>query len=65
MTNGDKIRAMSDDDLAEFLTDNVGECENCPAYRCEIESGGCSLPTDMKMWETCNVAITHWLEAEA
>lgn len=37
MTNGDRIRAMTDEELTEFLCDirsngSYYGCENCPAY---------------------------------
>lgn len=65
MTNGDKIRSMTNEDLAEFIAGIVGECELCPTYGCKLESGGCNITEDLKMWEVCWAIIADWLEAEA
>lgn len=39
MTNADKIRAMSDSDLAEFISDITDECER--KTECNASCGGC------------------------
>ena len=65
MTNGEKIRSMSNEDLAEWIAGIVGECELCPAYSCKLENGGCNITEDLKMWEVCWAIIADWLEAEA
>lgn len=42
MTNGDRIRAMSDEDLADFLRGFNGMCEtHCPFGECGIHSLSC------------------------
>lgn len=42
MTNGDKIRQMSDEELAEFITKCVGRCYKCPAKKiCEFDHFPC------------------------
>lgn len=58
MTNGDKIRAMSDDDLARLLSDFrggtlEGDCYNCPVNSyCEMQRG---------MGVSCYQAFKYWL----
>lgn len=39
-TNGDRIRAMSDEKLAEFLCDISYDCECCPGWAlCTVTKG--------------------------
>jgi hypothetical protein len=49
MTNADKIRGMSDEQLADFLTD-VTDCWHCPTYQ------EC---TNVK---SCDNALLAWLK---
>ena len=43
MTNGDKIRQMTDDELAKFITKCAGECYRCPAKKlCEDDHFPCA-----------------------
>lgn len=52
MTNGYKIRHMSDDDLAEWVLEKISECELCPAYhKCDYA-------------KSCKEAISKWLKEE-
>lgn len=50
MTNGDRIRQMTDEKLAEFLNDvadncSMQECKNCPM------NGACvDVPISMAKW---------------
>lgn len=50
ITNADRIRSMSDEELAEFITDYVG-CERCPITWCVGD-------------ESCISAILEWLKSE-
>ena len=59
LTNADRIRSMSDEDLADFLCQIVDNCDagehngcskNCPLYEC-----CCDQPSDN---------IEDWLKAE-
>lgn len=53
MRNIDKIKAMSIDEMAEFITDLIPEtCEGCPAWNAGITECGC-----------CFFAIRKWLES--
>lgn len=52
MTNADKIRAMSDGELADFLYDCSPSCE----YGCPARVGGCC--------ENCIRAMEEWLKQE-
>ena len=52
MTNADKIRAMSDGELADFLCDCSPSCE----YGCPARVGGC--------YENCIRAMEEWLKQE-
>ena len=47
MTNADKIRSMTDEQLAEFLAD-VMDCWNCPRYTRCTEVKGCA--NALKAW---------------
>ncbi len=53
MTNGERIRSMTDEELAEFFPTTGIECGNCLPYDfCGIEDGCCE-----KAWE-------RWLKSE-
>ena len=52
MTNGDRIRAMSDEELAKFLR-TIMNCLSCPVQKtCFLEVG-------------CMTKIARWLKQEA
>ena len=57
MTNGDKIRQMSDEELARFLSDLDFRCSDCPAsnicFKKEFDNCG------------CDEVIPIWLKQEA
>lgn len=57
MTNGEKIRAMSDEEMAiEISKFNCGFCEYCPADDlCKGDEGVTS----------CKDALMRWLKEEA
>lgn len=51
LTNGDRIRGMTDEELAEFMSD-VGDCYCCPAYsRCHRKG------------MSCHNALIDWLKS--
>lgn len=53
MTNGDRIRAMTDEELMEWMADHVDCGEGCPAFhRCMRGDIGC---------EDC---LMEWLKME-
>ena len=54
-TNADKIRAMTDEELAEWLVEHVDCGEGCPVFRhlCHYTS------------ECCEVDLLQWLQKEA
>lgn len=53
MTNYEKIKAMSVEEMAEFLDTYIDDCEYCFAKKvCGAEP-------------SCFVTITKWLESEA
>ena len=54
-TNGDRIRAMTDEELAEFIMDVQGDVAN---YYCGNYSSEPSLPTRKEAW-------LEWLREEA
>ena len=58
MTNGDKIRLMSDDDLAEILGVESG-CEMC-----ERLTGGCSYIGSPVTYAECIWHLFQWLGEE-
>jgi hypothetical protein len=58
LTNADKIRSMSNEELAELLNDSI------PIFNCDIcdirhEQGSCNASSD-----ECNSAILRWLQSE-
>lgn len=55
MTNLEKIRAMSADELVEFLMCLYDACSYCPARR-ECRKFGRK--------HSCNYTIKYWLESE-
>lgn len=58
MTNFERIKQMSVEELTEFLEDTQGlpECGGCPALVVCLANG--------YDWQ-CNEAIKYWLEQEA
>jgi hypothetical protein len=56
MTNSDKIRAMSDKELAYFLSDHMSECER--STECNQHCYGCDL--ELCEYENC----LNWLKVE-
>lgn len=56
MTNADRIRAMSDEELAEWLTCPVCKYANCTS-KCPV------LPMNKEL--KCNENILHWLHQTA
>lgn len=56
MTNFEKIKQMSIDEMAELLTDISDSCSECNCVSCKYRSkvGYCGTPT-----------FRHWLEQEA
>lgn len=53
MTNGDKIRSMSDVELSEWLTNGGGLCDCCDNYK----ETGCTNPD-------CQCGVLRWLKKE-
>lgn len=54
MTNGDKIRQMSDKEIAAMLDKLIQDCEYCPLYE------DCIQNTDV----TCKVMFLKWLRED-
>ena len=52
LTNADKIRAMSDEELRNFILDLVDPCKVCANERCDED-------------ETCAIGVSKWLRKEA
>lgn len=58
MTNGDKIRAMSNNELVDFIQDTTGmDCDYCPAGG--MKSDRCR---NYGVGESCSQKIMRWLE---
>ena len=55
MTNGDRLRAMSDEELAEMFDKLIQDCEYCPMLEL------CFLNCEKK----CKVMYLNWLREEA
>lgn len=51
MTNGDKIRSMTDEELAEWLTDGHEQCDFCAKHLCDFDSD-------------CVHGVLKWLKQE-
>lgn len=62
-TNADRIRAMSDEELAEFLTDiNPTNCQDCAfshGWRCQPDRD------DYSDFEKCKEGRKRWLQQPA
>ena len=60
ITNADRIRAMSDEELAEFLTYlNLTNCQDCAfsnGWRCQPDRG------DYSDFEKCEEGRKRWLK---
>ena len=63
MTNADRIRAMSDEELAEFLTHiNSTNCQDCAfshGWRCQPDRD------DYSDFEKCKDGRKRWLQQQA
>ena len=62
-TNADRIRSMSDDELADFLADEeiFNACNNCDFNRCN----NCNAPIDFICTKGYATAlIQEWLQSE-
>ena len=63
MTNADRIRSMSDEELAEFLTDiNPTNCQDCAfshGWRCQPDRD------DYSDFEKCKEGRKRWLQQPA
>ena len=57
MTNGERIRKMTDEELAEMFEKHIKYCEDCPAYYNVCDVG---LPEG-----TCKDLCLRWLQREA
>lgn len=53
-TNYDRIRNMSIDEMAEYITNITISCENCPVYE------KCSITAEVN----CSDMMKKWLESE-
>ena len=53
MTNGDRIRSMTDEELAEIIS-SLGNCDTCYLYL----NRGCNINT------SCKDAVLEWLRKE-
>ena len=58
MTNADKIRSMTDRELAEKINLKIIKCVCCPAYHTDL----CPV-TDMNL-KDCADKIEKWLKQE-
>ena len=52
MTNGDRIRQMTDEELAEWLADGNEPCDMCAMEKCDLFSH-------------CKTGVLKWLKQEA
>lgn len=59
MTNADRIRAMSNEELAKFLERSTGGCETC-ATVCT-----CNGPEDLPPTSVCHQGVLKWLQQPA
>lgn len=59
ITNADKIRSMTDEELAEFLDDLTDNCCRCAEHQ---NCGNCQIGLDVK---TGFCDIKNWLQSEA
>ena len=59
ITNADRIRSMSDEELAEFLDDLTDNCCRCAEHQ---NCGNCQIGLDAK---TGFCDIKKWLQSEA
>lgn len=57
MTRGDKIRSMSDEDLADILYDSINPDKYCECQE-EAEEGGCEKDC------SCRQCLIEWLGKE-
>lgn len=61
MTNGDKIRAMSDSEYADWLCNHINCGDSCPIYeKCGEEGYDCVGDTAIK---ACFNRLLNWLRA--
>ena len=60
MTNGDRVRAMSDEELANLASKLVDHGE-CDEYGCPIKESGCCGWPDLG----CDESALKWLQQPA
>lgn len=60
ITNGDRIRSMSDDELAEFILNDLANCYNTCKNYTDIGYGGCISSRD-----DCKKGIDSWIKEES
>lgn len=65
MTNGDRIRSMSDEELAEWFNTNVNFCWQCDG-RGTCAPAGSECKARIKKWLKREEAIAHdeWRDKE-
>ena len=56
MTNYEKIKAMSVEEMVNYISDSLNVCEDCPAYRDETCDGLIS--------RSCEEELAKWLLQE-
>lgn len=58
MTNGDKIRSMTDRKLAKIMASHIDDCDDCPLQEfCESQPDAATIG--------CKATIVRWLKQEA
>ena len=55
MTNGERIRSMTDEELAEFLDKILSDCDYCPMWAICHETA----------FSNCRKICAQWLKSEA
>ena len=56
MTNGDKIRSMTNTELMEIINERVMKCRCCPCYHTDL----CPYPVEID----CDKKILTWLNRD-
>ena len=62
-TNADRIRAMTDEELAEFLF-RFDECDTTVGRGYSVGDSLCDAPGGGDIWGECTHCILEWLKEE-
>ena len=65
MTNFEKIKAMSIEEMAKAISQSYSDCSECPILKtCKVGYRHFDDPAP-ELWGECEMEAINWLESEA